>query len=269
MMKVRLIAYTPQPEKVVAAAAKLCYSNAGIDTLLQGLDEQATASFLSRLPPLHQTPYEHASFTFGVEGVSRALLAQMTRHRIASFSVQSQRYVPLEEEPELVIPPSISQDKEAAALFAQAATTQKYIYTALRNVLEQSAAHELALKGYTPQKAQQLARKKANEDARFVAVNAAATKFIVTMNARQLNNFFSLRCCNRAQWEIHALADKMLALVQPAAPRLFANAGPACTRGACPEGAMHCGEAETVKAKYTNIKTPLQHGQQTTPQEAP
>lgn len=257
MMKVRLLTYTPQPEKIVAAAAKLCYSDAGIDTLFENMTGQQTADFLSRLPARHQTPYEHAVFTFGVEGVSRALLAQITRHRIASFSVQSQRYVRAEDAPELIVPPSIAQDEDALALFNQAAATQKYLYKALCKTLEENHANELMYQGQTPQNAKKAARKKANEDARFVLPNAAATKLITTMNARQLNNFFSLRCCSRAQWEIRALADEMLKLVLPVAPHLFAKAGPACTRGACGEGLMGCGDAESVRKKYKYMKEPL------------
>jgi len=109
MMTVRLIAHTPEPEKVVAAAAKLCYSDAHITDLLDGLTEEKTAKFLTMLSDLgHASPIEHASFTFGIEGVSRTLLAQITRHRIASFSVQSQRYVRLDDF-HYVIPPSLRQ----------------------------------------------------------------------------------------------------------------------------------------------------------------
>ena len=119
MMTVRLIAHTPEPEKVVAAAAKLCYSDAHITDLLDGLDEEKTARFLTMLSDLgHASPIEHASFTFGIEGVSRTLLAQITRHRIASFSVQSQRYVRLDDF-RYVIPPEIEAIPEAKAAFIE------------------------------------------------------------------------------------------------------------------------------------------------------
>jgi thymidylate synthase (FAD) len=88
------------------------------------------------------------------------------------------------------------------------------------------------------------------EDARFVLPNACDTKMLVTMNARSLLNFFSHRCCNRAQWEIRALADQMLCLVKEVAPSLFAAAGPGCVRGPCPEGSMTCGRMEEVRARY-------------------
>ena len=214
MMTVRLIAHTPEPEKVVAAAAKLCYSDAHITDLLDGLTEEKTASFLTMLSDLgHASPIEHASFTFGIEGVSRTLLAQITRHRIASFSVQSQRYVRLDDF-RYVIPPEIEAIPEAKEAFIASM----------------------------------------NEDARFVLPNACETKMVVTMNARSLQNFFHLRCCSRAQWEIRALAEEMLRLVYPVAPHLFRTAGPACVSGPCPEGRMCCGKTTEVRAQYAALK---------------
>ena len=220
MMTVRLIAHTPEPEKVVAAAAKLCYSDAHITDLLDGLDEEKTARFLTMLSDLgHASPIEHASFTFGIEGVSRTLLAQITRHRIASFSVQSQRYVRLDDF-RYVIPPEIEAIPEAKAAFIESM----------------------------------------NEDARFVLPNACETKMVVTMDARSLQNFFHLRCCSRAQWEIRALAEEMLRLVYPVAPHIFAKAGPACVSGPCPEGKMCCGRTAEVRARYAALKGEPQNG---------
>ena len=217
MMTVRLIAHTPEPEKVVAAAAKLCYSDAHITDLLDGLTEEKTAKFLTMLSDLgHASPIEHASFTFGIEGVSRTLLAQITRHRIASFSVQSQRYVRLDDF-RYVVPPEIEAIPEEKQARAKAS-------------------------------------KQANEDARFVLPNACETKMVVTMNARSLQNFFHLRCCSRAQWEIRELAEKMFELVYPVAPHIFAKSGPACVSGPCPEGRMCCGKTAEVRAKYAAIK---------------
>ena len=132
MMTVRLIAHTPEPEKVVAAAAKLCYSDAHITDLLDGLTEEKTAKFLTMLSDLgHASPIEHASFTFGIEGVSRTLLAQITRHRIASFSVQSQRYV-REKQFSFVTPPEIEKDPETLAIYNQAMQNAIQSYDALR-----------------------------------------------------------------------------------------------------------------------------------------
>ena len=232
MMTVRLIAHTPEPEKVVAAAAKLCYSDAHITDLLDGLTEEKTAKFLTMLSDLgHASPIEHASFTFGIEGVSRTLLAQITRHRIASFSVQSQRYVRLDDF-HYVIPPEIEAIPEAKAAFLESMDEE----------------------GMPEKQARAKASKQANEDARFVLPNACETKMVVTMNARSLQNFFHLRCCSRAQWEIRQLAEEMFRLVYPVAPHIFSKAGPACVSGPCPEGKMCCGRTAEVRAKYEAIK---------------
>ena len=240
MMTVRLIAHTPEPEKVVAAAAKLCYSDAHITDLLDGLDEEKTARFLTMLSDLgHASPIEHASFTFGIEGVSRTLLAQITRHRIASFSVQSQRYVRLDDF-RYVIPPEIEAIPEAKAAFIESMNEDAKRYLDLAHKLEKQARAK--------------ASKQANEDARFVLPNACETKMVVTMNARSLQNFFHLRCCSRAQWEIRQLAEEMLRLVYPVAPHIFRTAGPACVSGPCPEGKMCCGRTAEVRAQYAALK---------------
>lgn len=254
MMTVRLIAHTPEPEKVVAAAAKLCYSDAHITDLLDGLDEEKTAKFLTMLSDLgHASPIEHASFTFGIEGVSRTLLAQITRHRIASFSVQSQRYVRLDDF-RYVTPPEIEAIPEAKAAFLASMQEDAQRYLDLAHKLEEGHTARLMAEGMPEKQARAKASKQANEDARFVLPNACETKMVVTMNARSLMNFFQLRCCNRAQWEIRELAEKMFALVYPVAPHIFAKAGPACLCGACPEGKMCCGKTAEVRAKYAAIK---------------
>ena len=137
MMTVRLIAHTPEPEKVVAAAAKLCYSDAHITDLLDGLTEEKTAKFLTMLSDLgHASPIEHASFTFGIEGVSRTLLAQITRHRIASFSVQSQRYVRLDDF-RYVVPPEIEAIPEAKEAFLASMEEDAKRYLDLAHKLEE------------------------------------------------------------------------------------------------------------------------------------
>ena len=242
MMTVRLIAHTPEPEKVVAAAAKLCYSDAHITDLLDGLTEEKTASFLTMLSDLgHASPIEHASFTFGIEGVSRTLLAQITRHRIASFSVQSQRYVRLDDF-RYVIPPEIEAIPEAKEAFIASMNEDAARYLDLVKKLEEGHTARLMAEGMPEKQARAKASKQANEDARFVLPNACETKMVVTMNARSLQNFFHLRCCRRAQWEIRALAEEMLRLVYPVAPHLFRTAGPACVSGPCPEGRMCCGK---------------------------
>ncbi len=250
MMTVRLIAYTPEPEKVVAAAAKLCYSDAHIEDLLDGLDEEKTAHFLEMLSDLgHASPIEHASFTFGIEGVSRTLLAQITRHRIASFSVQSQRYVRLDDF-RYVIPPEIEAVPEAKEAFLASMREDAARYLDLVQKLEKEHTARYMAQGMSEKAARSKASKQANEDARFVLPNACETKMVVTMNARSLHNFFRLRCCERAQWEIRALAEEMLRLVYPVAPHLFRNAGPGCLSGPCPEGKMCCGHAADVRRRY-------------------
>ena len=224
MLQVNLIAHTPEPEKVVAAAAKLCYSDSHIADLLDGLTPEKTVKFLNMLTDLgHASPIEHASFTFGIEGVSRTLLAQITRHRIASFSVQSQRYVSYEGGFGYVVPPSIRALGEEAEqeYAAQMAQMQRW-YEGWQQKLGKG--------------------EHSNEDARFVLPGACETRVLMTMNARELRHFFSLRMCERAQWEIRALAAKMFELCYQEAPSLFENAGPACLRGACPEGAKSCGQ---------------------------
>lgn len=255
MPYVTLIAHTPEPEKVVAAAAKLCYSASGVDKLLEDLTPEKTAKFVRMLASLgHQSPIEHASFTFGIEGVSRSLLAQITRHRIASFSVQSQRYVRLDDF-QFVIPPEIEADPASKELFLQAMKKQGEEYLELAASLQEKHTRELVAQGLSEKEAARKAEKMANEDARFVLPNACETKMVVTMNARSLYHFFSLRCCNRAQWEIRALAEEMFRLVYPIAPALFENAGPSCVAcGRCSEGKMTCGRMEEVQAKYAAIK---------------
>ena len=254
-MNVKLIAYTPMPEKVISAAAKNCYSAADVDTLLDGLTEEKTQSFLTMLTEIgHESPIEHASFTFAMEGVSRSLLAQITRHRMASFSVQSQRYV-REKAFEYVIPHEIEDDPEAAELFRKAMADDQEIYEKLTERLLRKHKQTFLEQGCTEKEATRKAEKKAIEDARYVLPNACATKIIMTANARSLHNFFRLRCCNRAQWEIRELAEEMYRLVYAVAPVLFRNAGPSCTCGPCSEGKMTCGMAAEVREKYAALRS--------------
>jgi thymidylate synthase (FAD) len=249
MLHVELIAYTPMPEQTVAAAARLCYSPASIQDVRDKLTEEKTASFVEMLAEIgHESPIEHASFTFGIEGVSRSLLAQLTRHRIASYSVQSQRYV-AEAQFRYVVPPAIAAIPEAAAEYETAMREDQAHYERLTALLKASY-----LNGNDDPAAVRAAEKRAIEDARFVLPNACTTKIMMTMNARSLLNFFRHRCCNRAQWEIRELAEQMLALCVQAAPHIFAHAGPPCVNGACTEGKMSCGKAADVRAKYAEMK---------------
>ena len=253
-MLVQLIAHTNDPEKTIAAAAKLCYSDAHIETLLDGLTPEKTEAFLQRLNDVgHASPIEHASFTFGIEGVSRTFLAQVTRHRLASFSVQSQRYVRLEDF-RYVVPPEIEAIPEAKAQFIASMNDDARKYLELVHTLENAHTARLMAEGLDEKAARAKASKQANEDARFVLPNACETKMVMTMNCRSLQNFFNLRCCNRAQWEIRAVADEMLRLVLPVAPHIFASAGPRCLTGPCPEGRMCCGKQAEVREKYAKLR---------------
>jgi thymidylate synthase (FAD) len=256
MLKVKLLAHTPEPEKVVASAAKLCYAAADIETLMEGLSPEKTEAFLNKLSSLgHASPTEHATFTFGIEGVSRALLAQLTRHRIASFSVQSQRYVRLTDF-KYVIPPEIERIPEAKEKFIAAMNEDAAAYLEMAQTLEEQHTKRLMEEGITEKAARAKASKIANEDARFLFPNACETKIIMTMNVRSLHNFFKLRMCNRAQWEIKALAEEMFKLCYAVSPILFKDAGPACACGSmrCSEGAMTCGEAAERRNRVDYLK---------------
>ena len=249
-MKVTLLTHTPDPEKIIAAAAKLCYSESGVENILEGLDSEKTEKFLNMLMSLgHQSPIEHVTFTFGIEGVSRALLAQFTRHRIASYSVKSQRYVK-EGMFEFVIPPEIANNEKAKELYIKTMEADQKAYDELAEILFEKHYNDLIASGKDEKEAKRAAEKMAIEDARFVLPNACETKMVVTMNARSLMNFFNHRCCTRAQWEIREVADEMLRLVKEVAPILFKKAGPSCVAGACPEGKMTCGKAADMRKKY-------------------
>ncbi|MBS7314956.1 MAG: FAD-dependent thymidylate synthase [Clostridiaceae bacterium] len=249
-MDVKLIAYTPTPDFVVAAAARTCYSSRPIDTVMEKLDEDSAAEFVEMLSELgHESPIEHASFTFAVEGVSRSLLAQITRHRIASFSVRSQRYVS-EKKFGYVTPPQIAECPEALALYEDIMEREREAYNKIAALLYEKRVDALPEDKREDKSALSAQRKIAAEDARYVLPNGCETQFVVTMNARSLKNFFRQRCCNRAQWEIRELARRMLLEVRKVSPALFREAGPACISGPCPEGKMSCGRAAEMRKLY-------------------
>lgn len=255
-LKVTLLAHTPDPERVIACAAKLCYSSASIDSLMEGLDGEKTAGFLDMLTEVgHESPVEHTYFTFGIEGVSRSLLAQLTRHRIASYSVKSQRYVK-EGAFEFVTPPEIEKNEAARALFLKAMEDDQRTYDELCAILQKEHEERLIASGMEEKEARRAASKLAIEDARFVLPNACETKLVASFNARSLMNFFHKRCCMRAQWEIRELAAAMLRAVLPVAPTLFKRAGPPCINAPCPEGRMSCGDSLGVRAKFIKLKEP-------------
>lgn len=255
MANVILLAHTPSPEHTVASAAKLCYSSSTITGLTDNLTDEKAASFVEMLSEIgHESPIEHASFTFGIEGVSRSLLAQITRHRMASFSVKSQRYV-REGSFEYVTPPEIASDPEAKRIYDEIMAEDQERYDRLTEILKAKHKKEFAAQGKDEKTADRLAEKKAIEDARFVLPNACETQMVMTMNARSLMNFFRIRCCRRAQWEIRDIAEQMLSLVIKVAPNLFKNAGPSCICGGCSEGKMTCGQADEVRKFFKELKS--------------
>jgi thymidylate synthase (FAD) len=253
-MKVKLIQHTPEPEKLIAAAAKLCYSHVGVEDIMEGLEPQKTDKFLGMLMDIgHESPVEHASFTFAVEGVSRVLTHQLVRHRIGcSYSQQSQRYVKLEQF-EYIIPPAIEKVPQAKELFVKAMEADQQTYNSLVEALYKEHYEKMTAEGKSEKQAKAAAEKASIEDARYVFPNACETKIVFTMTARALMNFFSHRCCQRAQWEIRELAEEMLKQVKLVAPTLFKNAGPSCLTAPCPEGAMSCGKITAVREKFKNI----------------
>ena len=224
MINVNLLEHTPQPERVVAMSARLCYSAVGASELASNMTDEQVRKLLKKIVDMgHLSTFEHAVFTFAVEGVSRVLTHQLVRHRIASYSQQSQRYVQ-ESSFEHIVPPSIKASLEAKKKYEE---LMKNIQTCYNELLE------LGIN---------------KEDARYVLPNATETKIVITMNARALRNFFELRCCSRAQWEIRDMAGKMLALAKNVAPLLFDKAGAACVvRGYCPEGDFCCGRMPVRK----------------------
>ena len=219
-MKIRLINYTKDPEKIVAQSARLCYSALGIEELREKLSDESIIKLVKKIMKLgHYSVLEHATFTFAIEGISRVTSHQLVRHRLASFSQQSQRYVKINKKGfPYIIPKSIAKDEKLAKIFIGAIKELDEIYQLLidNNIKA--------------------------EDARYILPQAVTTKIIVSANARELLHIFKLRCCNRAQWEIRELAMNMLKEVKSIAPTIFENAGPPCILGPCPEGELSCGK---------------------------
>ena len=230
-MNVTLIEHTPNPERTVALAARLCYSPTSIDDLREKLAASDIETFLDKIMSLgHHSVLEHASFTFGIEGISRVTTHQLVRHRIASFSQQSQRYVSHKEQFASIMPDTISDNSEARQIFA---SMSEIVHKAYARLIEMGIPAE---------------------DARYILPNATETKIIMTMNARELLHFFALRCCQRAQWEIRGMSIEMLRLVKRVAPVIFRQAGPGCVDGPCPEGKFCCGQTAEVREFYKNLE---------------
>ena len=223
---VTLLQHTPDPDRAVAIAGRLCYAPLSAADLQQKMGAEDVARLVRVLVRSgHHSALEHATFSFAVDGVSRVLTHQLVRHRVASYNQQSQRYVSFGAGDSFVVPPSVSASAAAQAVFLEA---MEHARTAYDRLVELGLAE-----GRT--------RESVQEDARFVLPNAAETKIVVTMNARELRHFFRVRCCNRAQWEIRALAWQMRGMARDLAPNLFAGSGPGCLSGTCPEGKMTCG----------------------------
>ena len=213
-MNVKLIGFTPNPEKIPAMAAMLTHSKSKPEDLEKAPNLNAVLEEVLKLG--HTSVIEHTSFTFAISNVSRSLTHQLVRHRIASYAQQSQRYVDFKE-PNYVTPPTIVKNNDMKEAYEE---TMTIIWKQYNKLLEMGIPAE---------------------DSRFILPNAACTNIMITMNARSLLNFFELRCCQHAQWEIRELANKMLKEVKKVAPIIFKNAGPTCkTKNICHENKRDC-----------------------------
>ena len=211
-MKVKLVTYTQEPEKTVVSAGRLCYSPTGVEEISKKLTDEKVNEFIKKaIKSKHLSLFEHANFTFAIEGISRACSHQLVRHRLASYSQQSQRYVKFTDRFEYIIPETIKESKALKEKFDEVVKITKKFYDEM------------------------LERNIPAEDARYILPNASETKIVVTMNARELLHFFNLRMCNRAQWEIKNLAKLMLDEVVKVVPNIFKFAGPNCAIDFCRE----------------------------------
>ncbi len=231
-IRVDVLQHSAEPEKVAALAAKLCYSSADLSGLQENVSNNDQADFIDKIASMgHYSVFEHVSFTFGVEGVSRTLTHQLVRHRVASYSQKSQRYVKVGGELEVITPESVRENSDALTTYNETLETIEKAYAKLI---------DLGIKA---------------EDARYLLPNATETKIIITMNARELIHFFAIRSCNRAQWEIRELSDLMLKECYRLAPAIFKKAGPSCCFGKCAEGVFTCGQASEVKQRIQSLKS--------------
>lgn len=232
-LHVELLDHSQNALSLIYAACRQCYCAGFAGKIFtDGINDPGDQEQFVRqvVASGHESPLEHVKFTFAVEGVSRALTHQLVRHRIASYSQQSQRYVK-ETDFDYIIPPSIEADEEMKKEYVNIMRAIQESYTCLLKAFEKKNRKGEAV----------------NQDVRFVLPQAAETKIIVTMNCRELMHFFQERCCLRAQWEIRRLAQEMLRICQQKLPAVFGNSGAKCSAlGYCPEG-----------AKFTCKKFPL------------
>ena len=276
-LKVTLLNHTPKPEKLIAAAAKLCYSKSDIKHLYENQTPEKVETFINKLILLHhESPLEHISFSFGIEGISRSLTHQLVRHRIASYSQKSQRYVS-ENQFQYVIPDQIKDNYSTNKIYNDLMENIQEQYNNMFNILmfekikdtknindwdkytELFNNKEINIinvinefKEYNKKLYSQY-EKSIIEDVRYILPNAAETKIIVTMNFRSLMNFWKERTCNRAQWEIRQMALEMIKLVKPIIPTLYKLLCPECVSGICKEGNMSCGKAKEIKELFNNL----------------
>jgi thymidylate synthase (FAD) len=244
-VNVILLQCTPEPERLVALAARLCYSPVSIGDLREDISRKDVRTLVRKILSMgHASVLEHVTFTYGVEGISRATSHQLVRHRIASYSQQSQRYVSADFG--YVTPRSLGRGRgaERAGKAPSRAAKAHRLYDKFGRHMKNCSDlyDEMLAAGIPP------------EDARFVLPNATETKIMISMNARELHHFFALRLCRRAQWEIREMSGEMLKIAHGKAPLLFENAGPGCLRGRCPEGEMSCGDAAGVKREFMAMR---------------
>ena len=271
-MNVQVISHTENPELVVATAAKLCYAGCNIQELMKKQTPEGIERFISMLEEMgHESPMEHVSFTFAIEGVSRVTEQQLTRHRIASYSIQSGRYVD-RSNAKFYTPDAIKECSEALDIYSSVIEVTKDAYEEISNLLichfvvndimsrnldiDLTMSSNDIVKEYEKQYKDKyrMFKKKAIENARNIFPNSLETKIICTMNVRTLLNFFKHRCCNRAQDEIRMLAKEMLKLVRQIAPNLFRHAGASCVTGICPENNMQCEQLKGSIPTMTEVR---------------
>ncbi len=226
-LNVKLLDVSQNALSIIFAACRQCYSDSFAGDIFEQslVDDAKKAEFIKKIVSSgHESPLEHVKFTFAIAGVSRALTHQLVRHRIASYSQQSQRYVKADDF-DYIIPPVMKEDENLKKIFLETMELIQKNYNSMLDILK-----EKGVKG-----------EKANEDARFILPQASETKIVVTMNCRELIHFFELRCCTRAQWEIRALANKMLEICREKLPEVFAEIGAKCEAlKYCPEGEKFC-----------------------------
>ncbi|MEM3602423.1 MAG: FAD-dependent thymidylate synthase [Candidatus Bathyarchaeia archaeon] len=232
-MRVKLLCYTSNPEVICGAAAQTSFKSGYPSEIFEKTNLEKARKTVIRVTGYgHMSVIEHASFTFSLEDVSRAMTHQLVRHRLASYTQQSQRYVTYDTLKKYVTPPSIANSPEAKKIFEETLETISAAY----NRLLEMGIHK--------------------EDARYILPNAAKTNIVVTMNGRELRRFFNLRCCMRSQWELREVATEMLKQVRKVAPSLFENAGPTCVElGYCPEGKLKPPECniEEIRQRFKKL----------------